>query len=170
MIGIHQNVLSAAAADLRLEGDPGFPGPLADDGVQIVEGLILLHRAADGDHLAGIDAAGLQDLFDKVHEIAAGGPDLFQVVPDRLRHALLFQAQVCQTADGGHGRPHVMAHVGQEGFLFPSALHRLAQRLRHFFDLLLVVHLLCGVHEGDDQTAQHAGFLRLSCLRSGEHG
>ena len=63
-----------------------------------------------------------------------------------------------------------MAHIGEEGFLLPSALHRLAQRLCHLFDLLLVVHLLRGIHEGDDQPPQHAGLSGFFGLRPGEHG
>ena len=80
--------------------------------------------------------------------------DLLQIVPQCLRDILLPQAQLRQSGDRRHRSPHIMGHMGKEGLFLSSGADGFPEGPGHLFDLILVVHLLRGIHKGQHQTLQ----------------
>ena len=145
-----QTLLTALAAE---EGIDGLQ--------ELAEGELLVAES----HAAGFDAGHVQDVIDQVQQVVRGRADLLQVAPGPVGQVRVIESDIVQADDGVHGRPDLMAHVGQEGGLGPVGLLRHAQGVAEGLLLLQVPAGLrvdiceAGAHIVDDISVHLAGVM-----------
>ena len=128
---------------------------MADDAALIVQALVLA-LAVDDDvdlveelpegellvfqrHAAGLDAAHVEDVVDEAEHVLGAGADLFELLARLRLEVGVAQRDVVEADDRVHGRPDLMAHVGQEAGLGAAGFlrrHELRLELLVFQDAL----------------------------------
>ena len=165
MLLIHQNIPVLTALHIQIKDLMIVSCLLTDDRCNRIKDGLLLHRSADGYNLTSIDLAGFQDFLHKANQILTGCLNLFQIILHLCRKIFLPEAKLCQTEDRRHRCPHVMRHMGEEGLLLLTGLYRLPECLGHLVNLLLIIHLLCCIYKGNNQTLQLLFTRFLYCIR-----
>ena len=151
MLRVHHDILVVAVLGPCPVRKTRVCGLLPDDRIHFLNDPRLPDRCADGNDLAGVDAAGLQNFIDQAEQISAGRLDLLQIFLELRSQFSLLQAQLHQPYDRRHGGPHVVAHMGQERFLLSACLYCHAQCFGHLLDLLPVIDLFGGIYKREDQ-------------------